>query len=188
MLPTTTTPADEKQPFPRRSSIISFLSAAALLFVSVWTRPSEDIFSETVTEKRVWYFGLITALSTGLGVLPFACVSKPKKVMFGIANAVAAGMMMSASVGLLSQGCRCIDNGALGGWRSVQRTALGAILGFVFILGAKRLLGGHEEENSLQNLTSLSAKKVLLFLFVMTIHSFSEGVGIGVSFAGDNGA
>lgn len=164
----------------------SLLGVLVLLVVALWTRPKEGLFGEAVTEKRVWYFGLITALSTGLGALPFVCVSEPNKILLGSANAVAAGMMMSASVGLLVQGCRGSES-QLNDWSAVYRTAAGTLFGLCFILAAKVLLEKHEDTVKFDNMSSLSAKKVLLVVFVMTLHSFSEGVGIGVSFAGNNG-
>eukprot|EP00613_Pedinella_sp_CCMP2098_P002035 CAMPEP_0171616870 /NCGR_PEP_ID=MMETSP0990-20121206/13746_1 /TAXON_ID=483369 /ORGANISM="non described non described, Strain CCMP2098" /LENGTH=223 /DNA_ID=CAMNT_0012181241 /DNA_START=304 /DNA_END=975 /DNA_ORIENTATION=- len=105
--------------------------------------------------------------------------------MLGASNAVAAGMMMSASFGLLVQGCGGIES-VLGGWSSTQRTAGGSIVGLFFILGAKLILEKHEDAMAFGNMSSLSAKKLVLVVFVMTLHSFSEGVGIGVSFAGNN--
>jgi zinc transporter, ZIP family len=50
---------------------------------------------------------LLTDLATGLGALPFAFVRKMSERWYGIAAAVAGGMMISASVfSLADQGLR----------------------------------------------------------------------------------
>jgi hypothetical protein len=67
---------------------------------------------------EVWYYGWITAVSTGLGIMPFFFVNKPNRYWMGISNgqkifcysslnfliAIAGGMMIAASYGLLYEG------------------------------------------------------------------------------------
>lgn len=66
------------------------------------------------------------------------------------------------------------------------RTVLGASLGLVFILGTKKFLDQHEDLK-VGALEGTDARKALLIFFVMTLHSCSEGIGIGVSFGGTHG-
>lgn len=69
---------------------------------------------------------------------------------------------------------------------SISRTAFGFFLGVVFIFLTKRYLDDHEEL-SLSGFDSTSARKIILIILVMTLHSISEGIGIGVSFGGQHG-
>ena len=80
--------------------------------------------------------------------------------------------MLSASGALLIEGAI----------RGVWRTAAGAAVGAVFIWGIHRALGGHELH--LGELRGADALKGILIVGVMTLHSFAEGVGIGVSYGG----
>jgi zinc transporter, ZIP family len=114
---------------------------------------------------------LVTALATGLGALPFAIGTFGRRWL-GVANALAAGFMLSAS-GLL------LIEGAIRGW---WQTLLGAVVGAVFILVSHRILQHQEVEFGA--LRGADATKALLIVAVMTIHSFSEGVGVGVSYGG----
>lgn len=115
---------------------------------------------------------LVTALATGLGALPFAFVGEMSRRWLGASNAIAAGFMLSASGALLIEGAI----------RGVWRTAAGAAVGAVFIWGTHRALGGHELH--LGALRGADALKGVLIIGVMTLHSFAEGVGIGVSYGG----
>ena len=114
---------------------------------------------------------LVTALATGLGALPFAFGTFPRRWL-GVSNAIAAGFMLSAS-GLL------LIEGVIRGW---WQTLLGAGVGAAFILISHRLLSGQDVEFG--SLRGADATKALLIVAVMTIHSFSEGVGVGVSYGG----
>jgi zinc transporter ZupT len=120
----------------------------------------------------VFLYGLLTALATGLGAIPFAFVRSvsPKAVAFS--NAIAAGLMLGASFGLVAEGSE----------RGAAQTFLGTLLGVVFILVTQRWLGEHDVEFA--NLRGAGAKRMLLVVVVMTVHSFAEGVAIGSSFAG----
>jgi zinc transporter, ZIP family len=122
----------------------------------------------------VFLLALLTAVATGLGALPFAFAKHPTRRWLGASNAVAAGLMLAASFGLIYEG---VNHGLL-------RTLAGALLGLAFIVAARRLLRQDEHPAVFAGMGGLDARKALLIVGVMTVHSFTEGVAIGVSFGG----
>jgi ZIP family zinc transporter len=129
---------------------------------------------EPVGATSVFLFALLTAVATGLGAVPFAFAKHPTRRWLGVSNAVAAGLMLAASFGLLYEG---MNYGPL-------RALAGALLGLVFIVVARRFLRQDEHPAVFASMSGFDARKALLIVGVMTIHSFTEGVGIGVSFGG----
>lgn len=101
--------------------------------------------------------------------------------------AIAAGMMMAASYSLVMEGITFTEIEDSSSISPLLRTAIGSFLGLLFILSTKSFLEKHEELK-VAGLAGADARKVLLIIFVMTLHSFSEGIGIGVSFGGSNGS
>ncbi len=67
------------------------------------------------------------------------------------------------------------------GFHAGFRTVIGAALGVIFIIMTKHILGQFEDIK-IGTIDGEGAQKILLIMFVMTLHSVSEGVGIGVSF------
>jgi ZIP family zinc transporter len=130
---------------------------------------------EPVGATTVFLFALLTAVATGLGAVPFAFAKHPTRRLLGVSNAVAAGLMLAASFGLIYEG---MNYGPL-------RALAGALLGLAFIVVARRSLRQEEHPAVFASMSGLDARKALLIVGVMTIHSFTEGVGIGVSFGGD---
>ena len=122
----------------------------------------------------VFLLALLTAVATGLGAVPFAFAKHPTRRWLGASNAVAAGLMLAASFGLLYEGVNY----------DLFRTLAGALLGLGFIVAARRLLRQDEHPAVFAGMGGLDARKGLLIVGVMTVHSFTEGIGIGVSFGG----
>ncbi len=122
-----------------------------------------------------WVFvaALITAACTGLGALPFLFAPRMSLLWLGVANAIAAGVMLAASVGLTREGV------VLSAWR----TAVGAIVGVALIVLVRRLLHDHEHLE-IGALRGADARKAVMIVAIMTAHSFTEGVGVGVSYGG----
>ncbi len=120
----------------------------------------------------VFIYGTITALATGLGALPFAFVRRLSPGFVAVANALAAGLMLGASFGLVAEGTR------YGSWQTV----VGATLGVAFILATQRILS--DQDIQFGKARGADARQMVLMVLVMTAHSFSEGVAVGVSFGG----
>ena len=121
----------------------------------------------------IFIAALITALATGLGALPFFFVGQVSKVWQAVASTVAAGLMLGASYGLINEGI---------GY-SPWRLMVGMGLGVLFMGGLHRILAERDDLHVGQ-LEGANAMKALLIVGTMTLHSFSEGVGVGVSFGG----
>jgi zinc transporter ZupT len=130
----------------------------------------------TVTEVLVLTFvaALVTDLATGLGVIPVFFVGAMSDRIAGVLTAIAAGMMVSASVMLMAEGA-----GAAGG--SLVHVVLGLGLGGAFFALASRWVHGHETFD-FAGLRASGGTGALLVVAAMTIHSLPEGIAVGVSF------
>ncbi len=127
-------------------------------------------------EVNLWTILLastLTAVFTGLGVLPFLFFRNISRYWLSIFNAAAAGLMLGASHNLIREGANL----------NPYRAFTGIILGLVLIVLADRLIASRSEID-MADLESGDARKVLLILAIMTAHSFAEGIGVGVSFGG----
>lgn len=130
--------------------------------------------SEPTTSLWLVFFAAsMTALSTGLGALPFFFIKDINKQWLGIGNAIAAGLMLGASLGLFYEGFS-------EGW---LRLILGIIAGIVLIRLANNFLESRDDIQ-IGELPNADAAKMLLIVGVMTVHSFAEGIGVGVSWGG----
>lgn len=115
---------------------------------------------------------LITALATGLGGVPFLYVSRLRPFLVGLAWGVAGGLMLSATIfNLILPGVQ------RAGYNTV---AVGIVLGAAFYWIAQRRLGG--SHLNFFHLRGAPALRAILLIGTMFVHSFAEGVAIGVGF------
>ncbi len=132
-----------------------------------------DWFNGLGAVWQVLIYSTLTAVATGLGAIPFFFIRKITKRWIALGDALAAGLMLTASFRLIEEGLH------YGLWRLL----LGIGLGMVLINWSRRQLDGREEIK-VGELQGTNALKALLIVGVMTVHSFAEGVGVGVSFGG----
>ncbi|KAF5196060.1 Zip metal ion transporter family [Thalictrum thalictroides] len=129
-----------------------------------------------VSASTVAWFTLAMAAATGLGAVPFFFVQLDPQ-WAGICNGMAAGVMLAASFDLVQEGQ---DHGS-GNW-----VMIGILAGAAFIWLCKKFLEQYGEVSML-DIKGADANKVILVIGIMTLHSFGEGSGVGVSFAGSKG-
>lgn len=121
----------------------------------------------------IFLAALVTAVATGLGALPFFFFKKISQRWLGIANGIAAGLMLGASHSLVNE-ARAYD---------LTRLVIGLVVGAVFMTITHRFLE-RRDDLTVGQLEGANAVKALMIMGVMTLHSFAEGVGVGVSFGG----
>jgi zinc transporter ZupT len=77
----------------------------------------------------------------------------------------------------------CVTLSWEGAGPSLWRTAVGVVLGIVFVLASERCLA-HDHVHTLGSLRGEDAHRALLIVGVMTVHSAAEGIGVGAAFGG----
>jgi len=129
-----------------------------------------EFLSEPVV--NVFLYALLTAVATGLGAVPFFFIKDISPAFLGRSNAVAAGLMLAASFSLMMEGYE------LGEWMTLG----GMLAGLLLVVGAQKWMDGRGDAE-VTKLIGGGRRQMLIFLGIMTVHSFAEGVSVGVSFA-----
>lgn len=123
----------------------------------------------------VFFYASLTAVACGLGALPFLFTPTISERASAYSSAVAAGLMLGASFGLVAEGT---------GYGRGE-TLVGGLFGVGFILVTQKLLGERDEQELVfEAARGATARRMLLMIVVMTAHSFAEGIAVGVSFGG----
>ncbi|WP_053947818.1 ZIP family metal transporter [Halolamina sediminis] len=145
----------------------------------------------------VFLAGLVTDLATGLGALPFFYTDEISDRWNVALWGLASGIMVSASLfGLFNEGLAYSTGLPL---LLVGGIVAGAVLVEISDRALDRIdVGGHDGEPvgtdggddghdervlSAEAFATRDLKKLTLILGILTIHSFPEGVAVGVSFA-----
>lgn len=120
----------------------------------------------------------ITVLANGIGGLPFVFVKEFPENVARIGWAVSGGLMLSASVfNLIIPGVT--DGG-------ITPVAIGILIGAAGMIVASLWLQRHNFE--IDGLSEAGSRRIILILATLFIHSFPEGIAIGVAFgSGDIG-
>lgn len=143
--------------------------------------PMIILFQAPPDTLRVFAYGMLTCITTGFGAVPFMFVGAEavSEVALAVANTVASGMMISASLGMLLEA-----HGHSGpyDWQLI----LGLIVGVIFMVVSQHMLG-EEEEAGVEGLHSALVekrhwRKAMLIFTVMFCHSAAEGIAVGVAF------
>ena len=163
----------------------NFVACLCTIAVITYITMPASIVTQAPTVNHVWFYGWFAAVATGLGAVPLLFFGKPAPFWIALSNVFAAGMMLSASFSLLIEGLVLEDDGAR--LSQKMRTAVGVLGGCLFVRTTKSLI---EERSDLpsKDMSQIDASKIFLIMSVMLVHSFAEGLAMGVAFCGKGGA
>lgn len=139
-----------------------------------------DLRPDWAVIEHCAYYGLLTCLTTGLGALPFFVCKVQNEAWLGAGNAMAAGMMIAASVDMAIEGASLEASDGSSHALSVLAAML---VGAVFVIASKLFFESYQQDMEVLNQHGIFSTKALLVIAVMAVHSIAEGVAIGVSFA-----
>ena len=164
---------------PKENDFLNGVLAAILLLAvlgaSYWV--VADMADGSVTIFHVFVAAFITAAATGFGAIPFLFIKEFDNKWLGIGNSVAAGLMLGASIGLVYEGFTIEGIGY-----NAAKTIGGLVLGGLLVLLSHKFLDSTDKNYSIGQVSGASAIKMLMIVGIMTVHSFAEGIGVGVSF------
>ena len=155
-----------------------FAGLITLMGIITYVTMPDSLTVKNPTVLHVWFYGWLAAITTGLGALPLLFFSKPSDFWLGASNAIAAGMMLSASYSLITEGMALDDDGAKLFGHAVShavRVGTGVLLGMLFVRCTKSYVEAHEDLK-LGGVSGMEAAKIFLIIAVMTLHSFAEGL------------
>lgn len=121
----------------------------------------------------VFLAALVTALATGLGALPFFVVRRFSRRWLGVFNGIAGGLMLGASFVLIQKG----------GEQDLPLLLIGMVCG-VLVITALNWGLQHDKSLHITAIRESGGLKAFMIIGVMTLHSFAEGVGVGVAYGG----
>ena len=156
--------------------IAALIVLAVVVGAAVWVGQS----MRAAGEPDVWHVlvaATVTAITTGFGALPFLFVDEIDDKWLGIGNALAAGLMLGASIGLIIEGVT-LETVTY----PVVRVIVGGVIGVGLVLLAHRLLENRHEDFHIGDVDGADAVQMLMIVGIMTAHSFAEGIGVGVSY------
>ncbi len=132
----------------------------------------ENLLAAQPLVVQAFWAAVLTMLATGLGALPVLFSRQLSERLLGASYALAGGMMVSVSFfDLVLPG---LHRGA------VWELAAGFLGGSLFFWLGHRFVA--EREWSVAGLRGAGGRRVLLILATMFVHSFPEGVAVGVGY------
>ncbi|QLH77053.1 ZIP family metal transporter [Halosimplex rubrum] len=127
----------------------------------------------------VFFAGLLTALATGLGALPFFLVDEISDRWNVVLWGLASGIMVAASLfGLIREGVAVVEGGVVD---AAVAIGPGVVAGVALVVVGHEVLA--DAEFDAREYEEADFRKLVLILGILTVHSFPEGVAVGVSFA-----
>lgn len=156
------------------ASVIAPLSAA-LLSLLIYL-----IFGKNVA----WGFiaSLIAGLATGVGALPVLFMKEvPEKVFSGFLG-MAAGVMLAATVfALIIPGQQYGE--LLWPGKGIYIVVIGMLIGVLFLEIADRKFPHAHQHPLVTDADSAAVlRRIWLFILVITVHNFPEGIAVGVNY------